>query len=73
MMFKLATNTLPPNFILFTNNYFTELKLAGRLKDKGIAIYETMKSNRPDLSELLIKMKKLFSKDIPYGVLAIVI
>lgn len=73
MVFKLATDTLPPDSILFTDNYFTEPKLAGRLKDKGIAICGTMKPNRPDLPELLVEMKKLFSKDIPYGVLAAVV
>ena len=72
-MFKMITNTLPPNFILFINNYFIEPKLAEALKVKRITIYETIKSNRTDLPELLVKIKKMFFKNIPYGVLAIVI
>ena len=72
-MYKLATNILPPNSILFIDNYFTELKLAGNLKAKRITVYRTMKPNRPDLPELLVEMKKLFSKDIPYGVLTVVV
>ena len=72
-MFKLVINTLPSDFILFINNYFIELKLTERLKNKEITIYRIMKSNRPDLPELLVEMKKLFLKDIPYGVLAVVI
>ena len=72
-MYKLATNILPPNSILFIDNYFTELKLAGNLKAKRITVYRTIKPNRPDLLELLMKMKKLFLKDIPYGVLTIVV
>ena len=72
-MYKLATNILPPNSILFIDNYFTEPKLAGNLKAKRIAVCGTMKPNRPDLLELLVEMKKLFSKDIPYGVLAVVV
>ena len=36
-------------------------------------MYGTMKPNRLDLLELLMEMKKLFSKDIPYGVLTIVV
>ena len=57
IVFELATNTLPHNSILFINNYFTEPKLAIALKDRGITIYKTIKSNRLDLSKLLIKMK----------------
>ena len=72
-MYKLATNILPPNSILFIDNYFTELKLTRNLKAKRIAVCGTMKPNRLDLLELLIEMKKLFSKDIPYGVLTIVV
>ena len=55
------------------DNYFTEPKLAGNLKAKRIAVCGTMKPNRLDLLELLVEMKKLFFKDIPYGVLAIVV
>ena len=73
MMFKMATDTLTPDSILFMNNYFIEFKLAKVLKAKRIAIYKTMKPNRIDLSELLIEMKKVFFKDIPYGVLTAVI
>ena len=73
IVYKLATNILPPNSILFMNNYFTEPKLAGNLKAKRIAVCGTMKLNRPDLLELLVEMKKLFLKDIPYGVLAVVV
>ena len=72
-MYKLATNILPSNSILFIDNYFTELKLAGNLKAKRITVCGTMKPNRLDLPELLVEMKKLFSKDIPYGVLTIVV
>ena len=72
-MYKLATNILPTNSILFIDNYFTEPKLAGNLKAKWIAVCGTMKPNRPDLPELLVEMKKLFSKDIPYEVLAVVV
>ncbi len=73
MVFKLATDTLPPGTILFMDNYFTEPKLAVKLKARGIAVCETMKHNRTDLPELLVEMKKLFAKDIPYGVLAAVV
>ena len=72
-MFKMIINTLPPNFILFINNYFIEPKLTEVLKVKRITIYETIKSNRIDLSELLIKIKKIFSKNISYEVLAVII
>ena len=72
-MYKFATNILPSNSILFIDNYFTELKLAGNLKAKRITVCRTIKLNRLDLPELLIEMKKLFSKDIPYGVLTIVV
>ena len=73
MVYKLATDILPPDSILFMDNYFTEPKLAGNLKAKRIAVCGTMKPNRPDLPELLMEMKKLFSKDIPYGVLTVVV
>ena len=69
----MVTDTLPPNSILFINNYFTEFKLTKALKVKRIAVYKTIKSNRIDLLELLMKMKKMFFKNIPYGVLAAVI
>ena len=72
-MYKFTTNILPPDSILFMDNYFTEPKLARNLKAKRIAVCGTMKPNRPDLLELLVEMKKLFSKDIPYGVLTIVV
>ena len=73
IVYKLATNILPTNSILFIDNYFTELKLARNLKAKRIAVCGTMKPNRPDLLELLVEMKKLFLKDIPYGGLTIVV
>ena len=73
IVYKLATNILSPNSILFIDNYFTELKLAGNLKAKRITVYRTMKPNRLDLPELLVEMKKLFLKDIPYGVLTVVV
>ena len=72
-MYKLATNILLSNSILFIDNYFTESKLARNLKAKRIAVCGTIKPNRPDLPELLVEMKKLFLKDIPYGVLTIVV
>ena len=61
-MYKLATNILPPNSILFIDNYFTEPKLAGNLKAKRITVCGTKKLNRPDLPELLVEMKKLFQR-----------
>ena len=73
IIFKMTTNTLPLDFILFINNYFIEPKLTKALKAKRIAIYGTIKPNRTDLSELLMKMKKIFFKNIPYEVLAAVI
>ena len=57
MVFKLATNTLLNNIILFINNYFTCLELIIALKDRRIVIYETMKLGRKDLSKLLVEMK----------------
>ena len=72
-MFKIITNILPPNFILFINNYFIELKLTKALKVKRITIYRTIKLNRIDLLELLIKIKKTFFKNISYKVLTAVI
>ena len=73
IIFKLATDTLPPDSILFINNYFTEPKLARALKAVRIAMCETMKPGRTDLPKLLMEMKQQFAKDIPYGVLATVI
>ena len=57
MMFKLAINTLPYNFILFIDNYFIELKLAIKLKALNIIIYRIIKLNRADLLDLLIRIK----------------
>ena len=73
MVFKLITNTLPSDFILFMDNYFSEPKMAGKLRVIKIAIYETMKLSRSDLSKLLVEMKQEFVKDIPYDVLAAVV
>ena len=73
MVFKIATDTLFSDSILFMNNYFIESKLARVLKVKGIAVYGIIKSNRTDLPELLVKMKKEFIKDILYGVLTVII
>ena len=72
-MFKLATNILPSGSILFIDNYFTEPGLAVALKAKGITVYGTIKPNRRDLPKLLVEIKQVFAKDIPYGVLAIVV
>lgn len=72
-MYKLTTDTLSKNLILFINNYFIELKIITKLITLGIIICGTMKSNRIDLSELLMKMKQQFVKDIPYDVLAVMI
>ena len=69
----MITNTLFSNFILFINNYFIESKLTKALKVKEIAIYKIIKLNRTDLSELLMKIKKKFIKNIFYGVLAVII
>ena len=57
MIIKLIINILPSDIILFINNYFNNLKLIMILKVKGIAMCEIMKSNRKDLSNLLVKMK----------------
>ncbi|KAF6240901.1 hypothetical protein HO173_000693 [Letharia columbiana] len=73
MVFKLATDILPPDSILFMDNYFTEPKLASKLKALRIAVCGTMKPNRTDLPELLVEMKQRFAKDIPYGTLAAVV
>ena len=50
-----------------------ESKLAIALKARGITIYKTIKYNRTNLLELLIEIKKIFIKNIFYGVLTIVI
>ena len=42
MVLKLATDTLPPGTILFSDNYFTTLELAVALRERGIAICGTM-------------------------------
>ena len=73
MVFKLATDTLPPDSILFMDNYFTEPKLAVALKARQIAVCGTMKPSRSDLPELLLEMKKEFAKDNPYRVLAAIV
>lgn len=70
MVLKLATDTVSKDSILFMDNYFTCLELTAALRDQGIAVCGTMKPNRRDLPELLVKMKQEFAKDIPYGVLA---
>lgn len=70
MVVKLATDTLPPDTILFMDNYFSSVELAVALKAKRIAVCGTMKPGRRDLPKLLVDMKQEFSKDIPYGVLA---
>ena len=73
IVFKLATNILPKNTILFIDNYFTYIELAIALRDRGITIYRTIKLGRKDLPKLLIKIKKEFIKDILYRVLTIVV
>lgn len=73
MIFKLITDTLSPNIILFINNYFTESKLTIVLKVRRIAMCETIKQTRLDLSELLLKMKKKYAKNISYEVLAVIV
>ena len=73
MVFKLATDLLPNNTILFMDNYFTCPELAMALRGRRIAVCGTMKPERKDLPELLVQMKTKFTKDIPYRVLAIVI
>ena len=73
IIIKLIINTLFSNIILFINNYFNNLKLTVILKVKEIAICKIIKSNRKDLLNLLVKMKKQFFKDISYGVFAAMI
>ena len=73
MVYKLATDTLPKDTILFMDNYFTCPELAVALRGRGIAVCGTMKPSRRDLPKLLVEMKKEFAKDIPYGVLAAVV
>lgn len=70
MIIKLATDTLPPDSILFMDNYFSDPQLAVALKAKRIAVCGIMKSSRKDLPKLLVEMKQEFAKDIPYGTLA---
>lgn len=73
MIFKLVTETLPPDSILFMNNYFTEPKVVRKLMIVKITVCGTMKSNRTNLPKLLVEMKQQFAKNIPYGVLTAVI
>ena len=73
MVFKLATDLLPNNTILFIDNYFTCPELAMALRGRRIAVCGTMKPGRKDLPELLVQMKTEFAKDIPYRVLAAVV
>lgn len=73
MVLKLATDTLPKDSILFMDNYFTCTELAVTLRDRGIAVCGTMKPSRRDLPELLVEMKQVFTRDIPYGVLAAIV
>lgn len=54
MVVKIATDTLPTNTILFTDNYFTTQELAVALKARRIAVCGTMKPNQGDLPELLL-------------------
>ncbi len=70
MVFKLATEILPPDTILFMDNYFSDPKLIIALKYRRITVCETLKQNRENLPSLLVDMKKKFSKNISYGVLA---
>ena len=65
MVFKLATDTLPNETILFMDNYFTCLELAVALRDRGIAVCGTMKPSRRDLPKLLVEIKQDFARDIP--------
>ena len=73
MVFKLALDTLSTGTILFMDNYFTTPELAEALMKRGIAVCGTMKLNRRDLPKLLVEMKQVFARDIPYGVLAAVV
>lgn len=73
MVYKLATDILPPNSILFMDNYFSESKIAKKLMAVKIAICETMKPNRTNIPELLVKMKQAYAKNISYGILAAMI
>ena len=72
-MLKLTTNLLLKNFILFIDNYFSYTELIVALKERGITIYRTLKTRKRDLSELLIEIKKVFIKNILYGVLIVVV
>ena len=72
MVYQMAIETLPSDTILFMNNYFTEPRLAVALKARRIAIYKTVKHSRTDLPELLIEIKTIFAKNIPYETLAAV-
>ena len=65
--------TLPPDTILFMDNYSSDPKLAVVLRARRIAVGGTMKPNRGDLTRLLVGMKTEFAKDILYGVLAAVV
>ena len=57
MVLKLATDTLLKDSILFIDNYFICTELAVALRDRGIAVYRTIKPGRRDLPELLVEMK----------------
>ena len=72
-MFKLITNTLSNNIILFINNYFIYIKLIIALKDRRTTIYKTINLDRKDLLKLLIKIKSKYIKNIFYEVLTIII
>ena len=73
VVFKVATDTLPNDTILFMDNYFTYPELAVALRGRRIAVCGTMKPSRKDLPELLVEMKQEFARDIPYAVLAAVV
>ena len=73
MIIKLIINTLFFNIILFINNYFNTLKLIMILKVKEIAVCKIIKLNRKNLSNLLIKMKQQFFKNISYEVFITII
>ena len=45
IIFKLITDILFSNIILFINNYFSKSKVAKALKVKRIIIYKTIKLN----------------------------
>ena len=73
IIFKLTLDTLSKDTILFIDNYFICPKLNITLKERGIAICETIKPDRRDLLKLLIEIKQEFIKNIPYNILTAVI